>query len=378
MQPSVAVTCPKISPGEASVVAYSGRKRLSKNTRAAHAEMSTQDGTVLKVPAKKRGAVNSYRYQWTLFADWCAATDVEALPASAVTLAEFLDKNPASDAVQLRRVSAINRAHFDAGHPIPGQGISLRLALDSERRIRTIRRAAQYQTIAAALPTSGSTAALFGRRDAVLLLLAGAGVSYSAITDLERDNVTTTDAGSIWIGGHHRIRIDPNEHTDFRPAEVWHRWDTVLQFSNRYPSTRLLIEHLTRNTFPDMTEWPHRPGPVAIPIDRWGHLPIPAAPMTAAEIGTVIAAYRTGTSPQHTERHRTRRPPKDVDQSQPVIATEQVAPMLDSEYYSSGVNARRRAHTALADVPDMVDDVEDRIEALLQRTLDLLGDETAR
>ncbi len=42
----------------------------------------------------------------------------------------------------------------------------------------------------------------------------------------------------------------------------------------------------------------------------------------------------------------------------------------DSEYYRSGVDARRRAHTVLADVPDLVDDVKDRIEALLQRTLD--------
>ena len=52
-----------------------------------------------------------------------------------------------------------------------------------------------------------------------------------------------------------------------------------------------------------------------------------------------------------------------------------VPPELDNGHYRAGVDARRRAHTALADVPDMVDDVEDRIEALLQRTLDLLGDE---
>ena len=43
---------------------------------------------------------------------------------------------------------------------------------------------------------------------------------------------------------------------------------------------------------------------------------------------------------------------------------------LGSEYYRTGIEARRRAHAALADVPGLVDDVEDRIEALLQRTLD--------
>lgn len=52
----------------------------------------------------------------------------------------------------------------------------------------------------------------------------------------------------------------------------------------------------------------------------------------------------------------------------------QVSVELDSDYYRSGVEARRRAHTAaLADVTDLVDDVEDRIEQLLERTLQLIG-----
>jgi len=124
-----------------------------------------------------------------------------------------------------------------------------------------------------------------------------------------------------------------------------------------------------------MTGWPDRPGPVAVPIDRWGHMPLPAAAMTAAEIGAVIAAHRTGNPPRHTARRRVTRPREDAEQAATVLP-EPVSPELDSGYYRSGVDARRRAHTALADAPDMVDDVEDRIEALLQSTLDLLGDET--
>ena len=114
--------------------------------------------------------MSGYSYQWSLFVDWCSAADVEALPASSATLAEFLKENPADDAVQLRRVSAINRVHLNAGHPAPGRATSIRVALDSARSERTMRRAAQYQVIAAGLPISGSTAALFGRRDAVLLV----------------------------------------------------------------------------------------------------------------------------------------------------------------------------------------------------------------
>lgn len=58
---------------------------------------------------------------------------------------------------------AINRDHLDAGHPAAGRATSMRLALDSARADRTTRRAAHYHAIAiaAALPTDGSTAALF-------------------------------------------------------------------------------------------------------------------------------------------------------------------------------------------------------------------------
>ncbi|OZF25660.1 hypothetical protein CH296_26455 [Rhodococcus sp. 14-2496-1d] len=315
--------------------------------------------------------MSGYSYQWSLFVDWCAAADVDALPASPITLAEFLAENPARDAVQLRRVSAINRVHLDAGQPAPGRVTSLRIALNSARSERTMRRAAQYRVIAAGLPTSGSTAALFGRRDAVLLVLAGAGLSYRAIAGLDRTDIAT-DGDSVWIGGRHRVDIAPSDATGFEPATLWDLWHTVLQFADRYPSTTLLTEHLQRNTFPDMTGSPHRRGPVAVPIDRWGHLPLPVTAMTAAEVGAVIAGHRTGVSPLHTPRRAIVRPSDGTDRSKPIAAPEPVSVELDSGYYRSGVEARRRAHTALAGVPDMVDDVEDRIEQLLERTLQLL------
>jgi hypothetical protein len=315
--------------------------------------------------------VSGYSYQWSLFADWCAAADVEALPASPMTLAEFLAENPAGDAVQLRRVSAINRTHLDAGQPAPGRVTSIQIALDSARSDRTIRRAEQYQTIAVGLPTSGSTAALFGRRDAVLLVLAGAGLSYRAIAGLDRSDISA-DGDSVWVEGRHRILVAPNDATDFEPVTIWDRWHTVLRFSERYPSTTLLAEHLQRNTFPDMAGLPDRRGPVAVPIDRWGHLPLPVTAMTAAEVGAVIARHRAGASPLHTPRRPVIRPFDGTDRSEPIAAPEPVFAALDSGYYSSGVDARRRAHTALAGVPDMVDDVEDRIEQLLERTLRLL------
>ncbi len=315
--------------------------------------------------------MSGYRYQWSLFVDWCAAADVKTLPASPITLAEFIAAHPAGDAVQLRRVSAINRAHLDAGLPAPGRVTSLRIALDSARSERTRRRGERYQVIASGLPISGSTAALFGRRDAVLLLLAGAGLSYRAIAELDRTDIAA-DGDSVWIEGCHRIRIAPTNSTDVEPATMWHRWHTVLQFSERYPSTMLLAEHWQRNTCPDLTELPQRRGPVAVPIDRWGHLPLPVTALTAAEVGAVIAGHRAGTSPLHSPRRSVIRPSDGADRRDPSAAPEPVSADLDVGYYRSGIEARHRAHTTLADVPDMVDDVENRIEQLLERTLHLL------
>ncbi|KQU45947.1 hypothetical protein HQO84_24265 [Rhodococcus fascians] len=324
-------------------------------------------------PERSATPPSGYRYEWSLFADWCAATDVEPLPASAMTLAQFLTGNPASDPVQLRRVAAINRRHLDAGHTPPGRAAALRMALDSGRTARVARRAEHYRELATALPFLGSTQALFGRRDAVLLLLSGAGLSHRAIASLDRSDIAV-DGDGVWIDGRHSIWIAADESEGFNPAEIWERWRTVLRFSDRYPSTALLTEHVQGDTFPDMSRWPVRPGPVAVPIDRWGHMPFPADPMTPAAVGAVIAAHRSGRPPRHDPRPplswRRGRGERETDVTVPPPHPVSAAP--GSDYYRIGVEARGRAHAALADVPDLVDDLEYRIEALMHRTLELL------
>ena len=316
---------------------------------------------------------SGYRYEWALFEDWCIATEVEPLPASPITLVNFLAANPASDAVQLRRVAAINRRHLDSGHTPPGRTTALRMALDSGRSARTARRAEHYWGLASALPSAGSMQALFGRRDAVLLVLSGAGLSHRAISALDRSDVTSAGP-DVRIGGRHGIRIAANQSTQCRPAEIWERWRTVLRFSDRSPSTTLLAEHLQANAFPDMSGWPRSVGPVAVPIDRWGHMPLPADPMTPAAVGTVIDAHRSGEPPRHVLRCALPHPRGrgEMDSKVTVPVSEPVSAVLNSDYYRIGLDARRRAHFALADVPGITDDLADRIEHLLQRTAELL------
>ncbi|WP_188544104.1 hypothetical protein [Rhodococcoides trifolii] len=320
----------------------------------------------------------AYRYELALFVDWCAAAEVSALPASSVTLAEFLGENPGSDAAQRRRVAAIDRRHRDAGCVAPGSVTSMRVALDRARADRVARRAAQDWLLASALPWSGSHAALFGRRDAVLLLLAGAGLSYTAIAGLDRSEVAA-DGGDLWVGGAHRVRVAAEGFPDgSSPADIWARWTQVLAFSDRYPSTMVLLKRLRDNSFPDMSGLEVRPGPVAVPIDRWGHLPFLPVSMTAAAIAGVVAAHRTGTVPSHiaAPAGRTRGADNRERQDDLILTdavVEQDSVVLDPGYYRRGVADRRRSHAVLADVGGLADEVDERIEALLQRTLDLLG-----
>ncbi|OZF55595.1 hypothetical protein CH292_04445 [Rhodococcus sp. 14-2470-1a] len=98
--------------------------------------------------------------------------------------------------------------------------------------------------------------------------------------------------------------------------------------------------------------------------------------MTADAVAAVVNASLTDSPPRRTARtpghHRI-----DNESRTDTFETTAVAPVsadLDPGYYERGVQARRRANVATADVPGLVDEVEHRIEKLLQRTLNLLGD----
>ncbi|MDJ0362304.1 hypothetical protein [Rhodococcus sp. H29-C3] len=71
--------------------------------------------------ARPPAALRGYRYEWQLFADWCAASDIEPLPTS-----------------------AINNRHRGAGLPEPGRVTAIRLALDCARSTRVRRLSAQF------------------------------------------------------------------------------------------------------------------------------------------------------------------------------------------------------------------------------------------
>ncbi len=126
----------------------------------------------LKIPAR-------YRHDWALFADWCAAADHRPIPAAPDTLALFLHEHPAAVATQRRRLSAINAVHTGHGYPPPGRTETVRRHLDTTRASRLDRLGRLLVQRAAELPTEGWPGGLFGRRDALLLVLAATGMTFT-------------------------------------------------------------------------------------------------------------------------------------------------------------------------------------------------------
>lgn len=155
-------------------------------------------------------------------------------------------------------------------------------------------------------------------------------------------------------------------------AAVWWRWEQVLRVVQEHPSTRVLEQHLRAGAFPD-DDGPGGPGgsgPVVVPIDRWGAVPLPPVAMTPAAITSVMTSHLAGTPARHRPLPTRSGPRRSSEPS--VVPGDDDTGLSDT--YAAGVAARSAAHTALADVGDVLDEVEDRAEELLRRTLALLDD----
>ncbi|MFT0661995.1 recombinase [Rhodococcus erythropolis] len=321
------------------------------------------------------------RFGWALFTDWCAAADRTALPADPVTLAQFIVENPAALSTQRRRITTVNTVHHAAGHPAPGRADTIRRIVNQRRTERLSRLEVVVSEIIPRLPVFGWPGGLFGRRDALLLLLASAGLRFEQISALRRTSIHI-HGQTLIVGGVHPIRLDPVTYRgSMSPASIYRGWAQILEFLDRTPSTRLLAEHLDSHTLPtsDFLSTPtgtvaggKQSGPLFTPIDRWGHTPIAGSPLTAQSIASIVTAHLAETSPAHRSYSRRPRHSDMSDVYEPEVFPEIV---LDDTYYESGLEARRAAHTALTDVTATLDDVEDRADEILRKLLAVLDTE---
>lgn len=109
----------------------------------------------------------------------------------------LLGAHPAANTTHRRRVAVIGAAHDRHSLTSPARGEAVRAAIDTARTERMHELASRLGAIVAQLPASGWPAALFARRDALILVLPSTGLPYTAIADLRVRDVTYGLTGDV-------------------------------------------------------------------------------------------------------------------------------------------------------------------------------------
>ena len=322
----------------------------------------------------------SYRGDWRLFTDWCAAVDAAALPASPLTIARFLSFEPGlSRATLRRRVSAINHVHRAAGYIPPGTVTAVRALLSTRDR----HAATAYQVITR-LPVSGWPAGLFGRRDALLLtLVCRLGIPITRVGELRCGDITIDVANKILrVEGGHAIAAGLDADNPHGVYGVWTRWANVRELTLRRPSplawSPALHQAPPRATVPPVSWHEHYdPEAALLPaFDRWGNPTAAIGDSTHGLSPRAVSAIlythlrapgRPVTRRDHWTRGVIERRAQPAEPTPPLI----VVPHWD-DIYDDGLTARRRATTELSDLDTIFDVLDRQMTELLTRTEQLL------
>lgn len=315
--------------------------------------------------------------QFTLFADWCSAVGVSSLPAAPLTLARFLDAHPAAPTTQRRRVTTINAAHRRSEHTPPGSAQAVRDLIDDRRRLRRREGSAQVAAVISQLPETGWPTALFARRDALLLVLAGEGLGARRVAELCLGDLRPAGyRGLLAVGQGADIVCVGGELARYRinAAQVWRRWDDVRRVQHHLPATRRVAHLLEGERIPRLDPAPAGL-PLFTPLDRWGATPLRPTPLSAKSIGRIVADHLGGVAPAHPPL---RRQVPAAEPEAPETPPEQPVPVLDPGSFSRGLEARRRAMEEMQGVDDALDDIEARADVLLHGLLELLEEPEQR
>ena len=167
--------------------------------------------------------------------------------------------------------------------------------------------AARAGEVITRLPETGWPAGLFARRDAMILTLAATGLTYTQIAARRICDVTADPvADALHVDAVDRIAAIPPGlvAAGSSPTRVHRRRMEVLGFSDRYFSTHLLATCMDTGDGSELTGQdgridPADRRPLLTPIDRWGHTPLTATPLTARAVADIIAAHLSGQAPRH-------------------------------------------------------------------------------
>lgn len=314
-----------------------------------------------------------YRPAWEEFQDWCTAYELTSWPASPGVLVAYLNASRGGPETQRGRVTAINAAHRSAGQPEPGRAEAVRQLYNPARAARRARTRTAVDTILADLPAHGWVRGLFGRRDATLLTLSGAGLSFPQLAALRQEQIRVTDTAVTVNDGMLVLPARPGEPL-LCPVQILRRWAAVTNLAPRGYGHAILAEHLTENTLLPANfdpQWGSQPLLTAFDAYGYpaGHAPIgrihPLHPTAAAAIA---AAHLSGNPPRHRNRPRTVPIPEQV----PPPVVESIN--LDPGYYDRGVAARWRDRPAHDELDDLLDALEVKIRETTAASASLLDD----
>jgi len=279
----------------------------------------------------------SSRPHWQLYADWCAAVDVPAVPATLTKLGRFFAAVPAAQSTATARVGALRAVHTLLGEPFPVAPTELS---------RPVRSGAGWVSATDALrglPVTRYPAGLVGRRDGFLLLL------LDRLHQTRRNARSVTEADialtpALTITGIAIGRADPAE-TCWRCVVT--RWLRVLgpaALGFRYTVHEILDPTFHRDGEHDCDvalskDW--RAAPTLLPaVDQHGWL-APHQPLSVRAISGITAQR-------------------------------QQAGQLSAENRALS-RARPTTHHSLQDLASSYDAVDARLADLLLRTSRLLA-----
>ncbi|UGT58807.1 hypothetical protein [Nocardia asteroides] len=315
-----------------------------------------------QVLARVEGLSREYDREWTQFAVWATANHRPALPAPAAVLVDYLRAHPGTLATQRGRAAAITAAHRRArrrhddptpittgvpgprGLPSPAEAEPVRRLLRPARADRLARERAVIEPVIAGLPVTGWPQALLGRRDALVLHLAVAGLSWDTIAALRQRDITLS-ADRVVIGSQPLIELPATGLTGTCPVAVTRRWATVLAHAPR-PTGHITLEPL-------LTGGVTEDEPVTGLLPHWADQPLLCGfddrglaeglvdeldPLTRAEVIAIYLQRKSAAVPPSVE--------------------------LSADWYERGVAARHRAHAAGDDLDDLLDRIEGMLDAV--------------
>jgi site-specific recombinase XerD len=178
---------------------------------------------------RARATERAYASDWRVFTSWCADAGRRARPASAATVAAYVDGlvETARIATIRRRLAAIRAHHLDRGFPSPTSRGAVRAAVArAEWRRRHDHEPTAPLGVAELRAVSQSVpASVTGRRDRALVLVGyGAGLRPGELGD-----VRTGRAGLSLTLPRGDIVVPPGSELDLCAVRAWSAWRSAVR-----------------------------------------------------------------------------------------------------------------------------------------------------